>query len=182
MAEDSPGARIGRTLRALREEQMFSRPELAKRAGVGVATLDHIERGLAARPRRTTLEKLAKPLGTTVDDLIGATSPLGEALPVLDPWAMLAEKDAGRRRAALEVATGEERERYVEALDGAIERAEFALAQDAYSPPEAENERRAWSVRLRHLRNLHRYYVVLRHEAEPVVPPEPSEARELLHA
>lgn len=97
--KESPGRRIGRHLRTVREERLLSRPALAERAGVGVATIDHIERGLSARPRRTTLEKLAGPLGVTVEDLIGDTThPLAEA-PALQLEAMYVANAASRRRA-----------------------------------------------------------------------------------
>jgi transcriptional regulator with XRE-family HTH domain len=79
VTEETLGKAIGRRLRALREEQLLSRRELAIRAGVGLATIDHVEKGISARPRRTTIEKLARPLGVSVEDLIGAPRPLAKA-------------------------------------------------------------------------------------------------------
>ena len=125
MEKDSPGRRIGRNLRAMREARMMSRPTLAERAGVGVATVDHIERGLSARPRRTTLEKLAGPLGVSVERLIdGATRPL----PKLD-LAPMYEASRQDRERALRAASDEERERYLNQIDAAMQSAERAIAE-----------------------------------------------------
>src|SRR5215208_12790 len=80
MAKRSPGEIIGRNVRAVREAKLFSRTELAERSGVSLAGIDHLERGLSARPRRRTVEKLAKALGVDVEVLLGeAPLPLGEA-------------------------------------------------------------------------------------------------------
>jgi transcriptional regulator with XRE-family HTH domain len=82
MTEASPGEIIGRNVRAVREAKLFSRGDLAKRAGVSLAGIDNLERGLSARPRRRTIEKLARGLEVDVDTLMGeAAHPLGEALP-----------------------------------------------------------------------------------------------------
>lgn len=82
MAEPSPGEIIGRNIRNVRESKLFSRPDLAKLSGVSLAGIDHLERGLSARPRRRTIEKLAKALGVDVEMLMeGTDRPLGEAPP-----------------------------------------------------------------------------------------------------
>jgi transcriptional regulator with XRE-family HTH domain len=76
----SPGEIIGRNVRAAREAKLFSRPDLAKRSGLSLAGIDHLERGLSARPRRRTIEKLAKALDVDVDTLMeGSQYPLGQA-------------------------------------------------------------------------------------------------------
>lgn len=124
MTEAGPGARIGHTLRAVREERLLSRRVLAERAGVNPMTIDHIERGLVERPRRTTLEKLAKPLGVPVEDLIGEPRPLELAPEVMYP------ADEAARRRALEAASAEERERYAARLAQVI--ADTVVS--AYSP------------------------------------------------
>src|SRR3712207_2160448 len=73
MAEGSPGELIGRNVRAVREAKLFSRTELAERSGVSLAGIDHLERGLSARPRRRTVERLAKALGVDVEALMEGT-------------------------------------------------------------------------------------------------------------
>jgi transcriptional regulator with XRE-family HTH domain len=85
MAEASPGAIIGRNVRAVREAKLFSRAELANRAGVSLAGIDNLERGLSARPRRRTIEKLARALEVDVDTLLEESAyPLGQALASQD--------------------------------------------------------------------------------------------------
>jgi transcriptional regulator with XRE-family HTH domain len=80
MAEASPGAIIGRNLRTVREAKLFSRAELAERSGVSLAGIDNLERGLSARPRRRTIEKLARALQVDVDTLMEESAyPLGQA-------------------------------------------------------------------------------------------------------
>jgi transcriptional regulator with XRE-family HTH domain len=79
LVEPSPGEVIGRNVRAAREAKLFSRPDLAKRSGLSLAGIDHLERGLSARPRRRTIEKLAKALDVDVDTLMeGSEYPLGQ--------------------------------------------------------------------------------------------------------
>jgi transcriptional regulator with XRE-family HTH domain len=85
LAEPSPGEIIGRNVRTVRDAKLFSRPDLAKRSGVSLAGIDHLERGLSARPRRRTIEKLAEALDVDVDTLMeGAEFPLGQALALQD--------------------------------------------------------------------------------------------------
>ncbi len=80
MAEAEPGAHIGRNVRVVRERQLFSRKDLAERSGVSLAGIDNLERGLSARPRRRTIEKLAGALDVEVADLMGeAAYPKAEA-------------------------------------------------------------------------------------------------------
>jgi transcriptional regulator with XRE-family HTH domain len=159
----------------------MQRTVLARRVGVAENTIYRIETGKRT-PSVELLEKIAHELRTEPADLLKEPVPLGEApLPVLDPWAMLAERDAPQRRiAALDVASDEERKRYVAELNAAIGRADLALWQDTSNPPTAEDEKLAHEVRILQLRKLRDYYIVLLNEAEPVVPPEPSRARELV--
>src|SRR5215207_9568877 len=79
MTEGSPGGIIGRNLRAVREAQLLSR------AGVSVPGIDHLERGLTSRPRRSTIEKLAAALDVPVEQLMSedAASPKVSAPPSL---------------------------------------------------------------------------------------------------
>jgi transcriptional regulator with XRE-family HTH domain len=81
MQEDSPGAAIGRTLRTVREQHLFSREALAERSGVAAITIAQIELGKVGHPRRATIEKLARALSVTADAIISgeAAAPLGMA-------------------------------------------------------------------------------------------------------
>jgi transcriptional regulator with XRE-family HTH domain len=82
MAESSPGASIGRNVRAARERNLFSRRDLAERSGLSLAGIDNLERGLSARPRRRTIEKLAEALDVDIGVLMEETAyPLAEAPP-----------------------------------------------------------------------------------------------------
>ena len=71
MAEEAPGAAIGRTVRQLRERGMWTRGEVAERSGLNEQTIAHIELGISRRPRRGTLEKIARVLGVPVETLLG---------------------------------------------------------------------------------------------------------------
>jgi transcriptional regulator with XRE-family HTH domain len=157
----NPGARIGQNLRAVREAALLSRPVLASRAGVSVATIDHIERGITPRPRRTTLEKIAGPLRVTVDDLIGgATLPTSPPLTLAAMWRA---SEADRQR-ALEAASEDEVARYLSDVDGQLDWAEQTLRG-----PEGEGPDNRKGLRL-YMRHLWR----LRDEADPDDEPPPS--------
>src|SRR5215211_3743736 len=91
MGEGSPGPMIGRHVRAIREERLLSRAELAERSGLSVPGIEHLERGLSARPRRRTVEKIANALGVSVEALLGepvlagkAEAPRGAGLSMAD--------------------------------------------------------------------------------------------------
>lgn len=73
MAEEAPGAVIGRNIRAMREGGMYTRGELAEKAGVSAQGIAHLELGMSERPRRTTLEKIARGLGVDVETLLEGT-------------------------------------------------------------------------------------------------------------
>jgi transcriptional regulator with XRE-family HTH domain len=79
MTEGSPGEIIGRNVRTAREAKLFSRTDLAQRSGLSVPGLEHLERGLSTRPRRSTVEKIAKALEIPLDELL--TPPEGWGLP-----------------------------------------------------------------------------------------------------
>ena len=70
MTEGPPGEKIGRNIRVVREAQLLSRTDLAERSGISKAGIDHLERGLSARPRRRTIEKIAEALDVPVGDLL----------------------------------------------------------------------------------------------------------------
>jgi transcriptional regulator with XRE-family HTH domain len=54
----------------VRERELYTRPELAKRSKVAIPTIEALEGGLVARPRRGTIEKLADALGVDVHALM----------------------------------------------------------------------------------------------------------------
>jgi len=123
MAEETPGAIIGRTVRRLRDAGLWTRDELAERSGVSRQAIAHLELGASDRPRRVTVEKLAKGLGVDVETLLAGVdgeAPKGEEPPspteeqerrndsfrasTLLSWAEEFRTLARRRRAALEQA------------------------------------------------------------------------------
>ena len=79
MAEETAGAIIGRNVRRLRDGGLWTREELADRARVSRQTIAHLELGTSGKPRRVTIEKLARALGVPVATLLAGTD--GDALP-----------------------------------------------------------------------------------------------------
>lgn len=61
---------LSENLKRLREERGFSREELEKLAGVHWRTIACIEYGKTPNPQISTIEKLAKSLNVTVEELI----------------------------------------------------------------------------------------------------------------
>jgi len=100
MAEDTRVTPIGARLRAEREKQLRSRPEISARSGVPVPTIEGIELGKVARPRRRTIDKLAKALDVDVEALMygpeGDDGPLGAAAPPSPDDMRAADDDALR--------------------------------------------------------------------------------------
>jgi XRE family transcriptional regulator, master regulator for biofilm formation len=62
---------IGKLIKRLREEKGFSITKLARLAGVSKSYLSQIERGLQSNPSLQFLMKVAVPLGTNLDYLLG---------------------------------------------------------------------------------------------------------------
>jgi transcriptional regulator with XRE-family HTH domain len=60
------GQRIKNAVQRLREEQLLSKAELARRAGVSVLTIDRVERGSACRV--DTKRKIILALGMNVTE------------------------------------------------------------------------------------------------------------------
>jgi len=82
------GELVGRKLQAVRERQLFSRRELAKRSGVSEPTIARLEHGGVPRPRHATVEKLAQALGVPFEDLTRMQDqprPLAEAAEAPPP-------------------------------------------------------------------------------------------------
>lgn len=74
---DTPtGPVIGRRIKLARLEREWSQTELARRAGIPVTYVNKVEHGRIGAPSGDYLDKLARVLGRTTDDLIrGQQSP-----------------------------------------------------------------------------------------------------------
>jgi XRE family transcriptional regulator, master regulator for biofilm formation len=63
--------RLGRMLKALREEKGLTQDELAKRAKLTKPYISQLENGVRKNPSLPALERLAKALGVPVTELLG---------------------------------------------------------------------------------------------------------------
>ncbi len=63
-------ARLGRVLKALREENEWTLKDLAKKAKVTQAYISLLERGKKKNPTLAILQHLAKALGVSVAELV----------------------------------------------------------------------------------------------------------------
>ncbi len=61
---------LNENLQKIRTERNFTKEELSKKSGVHRNTIKLIENSCSKNPAITTLEKLAKALDVTVNDLI----------------------------------------------------------------------------------------------------------------
>lgn len=57
-------------LKNYREQKGYSKLRLARETGLSSRCIEHIEYGKAKNPKITTIEKIAKVLGISVEDLI----------------------------------------------------------------------------------------------------------------
>jgi len=73
MDTQTPGQIIGANIRAVRMAGMFTRAEAAARSGISEQTLFMTEQGKVARPRRTTIERIANALEVPVERLLEGT-------------------------------------------------------------------------------------------------------------
>ena len=73
METQTPGQIIGANIRTVRTAGMFTRHELADRAGLSVQGIIRIEQGRSARPRRASIEKIAEALEVPVERLLEGT-------------------------------------------------------------------------------------------------------------
>lgn len=64
---------IGENIHKIRSLKGISAYEVAKRAGVGAATISEIESGKRKSLKSNTLEKIAAALGVSANDLMGDT-------------------------------------------------------------------------------------------------------------
>jgi len=65
---------IGGRIRALREKKEWSQYKLAKETEVQPSTISQIESGARQKPSIDVLQKIAKALSTTVNQLLGQAS------------------------------------------------------------------------------------------------------------
>ena len=65
--------KIGDRIKAAREKAKWSQSRLAKEAGIQPSTVSQIESGERQKPSIDVLEKIAKALSTTVNQLLGQT-------------------------------------------------------------------------------------------------------------
>ena len=76
---DKGGTSVGSRVRKLREDLGLKQKDLADAVGVAPHTLWRIEAGQHANPRARVLQGLARELRTTVDFLLGTSSPIRAA-------------------------------------------------------------------------------------------------------
>lgn len=62
--------KFGRTVQQRRQACQMSQQALAVEAGLAVQTVSKIEQGLVADPGVSTVSRLARALGTTVDQML----------------------------------------------------------------------------------------------------------------
>ncbi|NVO31199.1 helix-turn-helix transcriptional regulator [Hymenobacter lapidiphilus] len=156
---------IGDRLRRLRDAAGLTQAELADAAGISRPSLNEIETGITARPRRGTLLKIAAALGVAVETLQGrqlAAAPKGPFLPGGDVGPMGATvvprgglaaalgadfgEDDGTRRGAPAPTTARE------FIDGLIKEADGLRAQLAH----CQNESKKLSVIIAELQESQR--------------------------
>ncbi len=115
MAEETAGAIIGRNVRHLRDAGLWTRSELAEKSGVSRQAIAHMELGISDRPRRGTIEKLAKGLGVDVETLLegvyeaegGHDDPLVAAAPSPKPGVLRETELRAETEQLLEMSTEE---------------------------------------------------------------------------
>lgn len=61
---------LAENLKIIREEKQYSKLRLGREAGLTARCIEHIENKKARNPRIQTLQKLAKALGVSVDELL----------------------------------------------------------------------------------------------------------------
>jgi len=62
---------LGKKVRQIRKEQNLSLRDLEKLTGLTYSFIANIERGIVKDPRISTVIKLAKGLGISIDELVG---------------------------------------------------------------------------------------------------------------
>jgi transcriptional regulator with XRE-family HTH domain len=79
---------IGLTVVAVRKRQKISQADLARASGVGVGTIKKLERGAQESLHTRTIERLARGLNTTYDQLL--LECLGASLRIAQPLFCIA--------------------------------------------------------------------------------------------
>ena len=90
---------IGDTIRIVRERQGLSQAEVARRAGMKKPQLCVIEKGVYA-PRKDTLARLARALGSTSPELLRLDGRVADGSPLVSLYA--ADADRAKERKAAE--------------------------------------------------------------------------------
>src|SRR5215203_3733363 len=105
METQTPGQTIGANIRTLRMAGMFTRHELAERSGISVPAVVKLEQGKVARPRRTTIEGIAKTLDVPVERLLEGTEgvPKGSARRLHAEWLRVRPEDIATQEASREI-------------------------------------------------------------------------------
>lgn len=62
--------RVGERLKELRRQAMLTQEELAEKSGVGITTINRIEKGHVDDPHFSTLRKLAVALRVPAEELV----------------------------------------------------------------------------------------------------------------
>jgi transcriptional regulator with XRE-family HTH domain len=78
---------LGARLRRYREGLGWSVRHLGRRAEVSDATISRIEHGIIKEPGRSTLQRLARVLGLSIDDLVGIGTARSEDMADQVLWA-----------------------------------------------------------------------------------------------
>jgi transcriptional regulator with XRE-family HTH domain len=71
MSQRREPSSFGRQLIWLRRQKRLSQEKLAEQAGLSLAIISSLEQGLRQDPRLSTMVKLARALGVTLDQLVG---------------------------------------------------------------------------------------------------------------
>jgi transcriptional regulator with XRE-family HTH domain len=181
------GVDIRDRLLAYRADRGWSQAKTAEESGVAPATIAHIETGANKRPRRITLMRLAQSFGVSLDDFLSDGPPRAphiQEAPQLQ-LEVLYEADAPTRRRALEAASPEEIERYIDTIDRVIRdvtRTTTPYEEIIDDKSKSEGERRVARTSLESLwRHISRL-TSLRIEAtgEDDTPPPQEEIAELI--
>jgi transcriptional regulator with XRE-family HTH domain len=77
MSRSQEPSLFARRLVRLRRLQYWTQEELAERAGVSLAIVSSLEQGLRQDPRLSTVVKLARALGVTLDELADVAGAAG---------------------------------------------------------------------------------------------------------
>lgn len=78
-------------IKSLRLQKGYSINELSEKSGVSKSYLSYMERGIQTNPSLQVLSKLAKTLGTSVDDLLEGThsNPISQNKEIDEEWIQL---------------------------------------------------------------------------------------------